>query len=252
MFKTKNLIGLIFVSLILWTSVSSVDAAKLYFSPSTGSYIYNCPFDVDVMLDMEGQDTTAMDLKIMVNEARYSILDFDGQGGMFRTYTKPKYINVRRWSYQGINNVYVFLSTFAPPAGVQWGGKIWTLTIMPNKWIRELPLNFFWELGSKWEDSNVPVLSGWELVDGLTSIENWYYNLVEGPCDFHLAASWYKVQDSDTPFEIVKNEEIVEGERTTPTMTTNLIKQYGWYLILLIVLLILIVVVKKDNKKKKK
>ena len=96
MFKTKNWILILFAVALLGGVASPTDAAKLFFSPSTGEFSYNCPFTVDVMVDMEGQDTTAMDLKIMANDAKFSIMNFDGQGGMFRTYTKPKNMIVRK------------------------------------------------------------------------------------------------------------------------------------------------------------
>lgn len=248
MFKTKKIIGFVFISLLLWLSVSFTDAAKLYLAPSTGTFIYNCPFDVDVMLDMEGKDTTAMDLKIMVDESRYVIMNFDGQGGMFRTYTKPKYLKVRGWAYQGLNTVYVFLSTFAPPQWVVWWGKIGTLTIKPNPWVWELPLNFFFEEWSEWADSNVPVLSGNHLVDALTRVENWYYNLAEGPCTYHGVATGYMVESAGTPFEVVKNEIVVKWQQ--PGTITNLIRQYGRYLILLMIIAVLIIILKKKHRKK--
>jgi|GEM_PF-6008802 len=67
------------------------------------------------MVDMEGADTTAMDLKLLLDPSRFTIMNFDGQGGLFRTYTKPKYITVKRGGYEGVDMVYVFLSTFTLP-----------------------------------------------------------------------------------------------------------------------------------------
>ena len=122
--KTKNLIKLLTSVVALGSMLSVSLGAKLSFSPSSGTYIYNCPFTVDVMVDMEGQDTTAMDLKLLLNPARFSVMNFDGQGGLFRTYTKPKYVTVRKGDFAGVDMVYVFLSTFAPPSGVQGVGKI--------------------------------------------------------------------------------------------------------------------------------
>jgi hypothetical protein len=248
MTKTKNLIIISLLALWLGIFGSFTHAAKLYLSPSTGTFTYNCPFDVDVMLDMEWKNTTAMDLKMILDESRYAIMDFNGQGGMFKTYTKPKYVQTRRWQYKWINTVYVFLSTFAPPQGVVGWGKLGTLTIKPNPWVWEMPLSFYFVPWDKGEDSNIPELSGTDLVDGLTQVENGFYKLQEWPCNYHGAASGFMVQNGWT-FDLIKNDAVVEGEVITPT--TNFIKQYWWYLILLLVIIALIWVRKGKPKNKK-
>ena len=249
--KTKNLIKIIGSLVAFWSMLSVSLWAKLSFSPANGEFIYNCPFTVDVMVDMEGKDTTAMDLKLLLDPSRFSVMNFDGQGGLFRTYTKPKYVTVRKWNYAGIDMVYVFFSTFTPPAWVEGAGKIWTLTIMPHQWVWEMPLGFYFIPGDKGEDSNIPVLSWNELVDGINGVSSAYYTFKEGVCDYHGSADYQVTKGGE--FEIVKNEAIIEGE--TPGVLTaiadsNLIQKYGRYILLVIVLITLIVVLKKHKKRK--
>lgn len=252
MFNTKNLIKTVLLfGLLTISSRWSTHAAKLSFSPSSGTFIYNCPFTVDVMVDMEGADTTAMDLKLLLDPSRFSVMNFDGQGWLFRTYTKPKYVTVRRGDYVGIDMLYVFFSTFTPPIGVQWAGKIWTLTIMPHQWVWEMPLGFYYVPGDKGEDSNIPVMSGSELVDGIDGVGSAYFTFKEGVCDYHGAAEYLVTKWGE--FEIVKNEQITEGETPGLIATiaeSNLIQKYGRYILLVIVLVALIVVLKKHKNNK--
>jgi len=168
MTQTKTIIGFLF--LLICFVFSFVDASRFYFSPSTWEFSYNCPFTVDVMVDMEGNKTTAMDLKIFVDEANYSILDFDGQWWLFATYTKPKYVSIKKWEFAWRNTMYVFLSTLSDSVSVIWWGKVGTLTVYPNKWVWAFPLEFFFIPWSKWEDSNIPVFSGWELIEWLSVV----------------------------------------------------------------------------------
>jgi len=250
MYKTKKMIKIV-SSLVAFGSMFAVSLwAKLSFSPSEGTFIYNCPFTVDVMVDMEGKDTTAMDLKLLLDPSRFSVMNFDGQGWLFRTFTKPKYVTVKRGDYVGIDMVYVFLSTFAPPAWVKWAWKVWTLTIMPHKWVWEMPLGFYFVPGDKWEDSNIPVLSWSELVDGINGVSSAYYTLKEGPCDYHGAADYQVTKWGE--FEIVKNEQVITQGVIATITESNLIQKYGRYILLVIVLIALIVVWKKRKHHQQK
>lgn len=241
MTKTKNLIKIV-GSLLAFGSMFAVSFwANLFFSPSSGTFTYNCPFTVDVMVDMEGADTTAMDLKLLLDPSRFTIMNFDGQGGLFRTYTKPKYITVKRGGYEGVDMVYVFLSTFTLPKWVEWAGRIWTLTIMPHEWAREMPLGFYFIPGDKWEDSNIPIMSGKELVDGISSVQWAYYTFKEGACDTHGATEY--LVETWWVFEVVKNEHIVDGKTPGVILAiteSNLIQKYGRYIVIVILALIVI------------
>lgn len=234
MYKTKKLIK-IFVSLLAFGSMFAVSFwAKLYLSPSTGTFIYNCPFTVDVMLDMQGQDTTDVDLKMMVDDVKFTIMDFDGQGGLFKTYTKPKYIKVKWGQYAWINNVYVFLSTFAPPTWIRGVGKVGTFKVKPSPGMWELPLNFFFQAGNDRDDSNVAVSSGGKIVDALTSVENGYYTFKDWPCPQQSDA--YLVQPESTGFTLVKNEVVVKGTLPASSFLVLFFQRFGRYLLLLLVL----------------
>jgi hypothetical protein len=147
--------------------------------------------------------------------------------------------------------LYVFLSTFMPPAWVEGAGKIGTLTIMPHPWVWEMPLGFYYIPGDKGEDSNIPVLSWSELTDGIDGVNSAYFTFKEGVCDYHWSADYQVTKGGE--FEIVKNEAIIEGEGlgVLGTLTeSNLIQKYGRYILLAIVLIALIILLKKHKKRK--
>jgi hypothetical protein len=53
-----------------------------------------------------------------------------------------------------------------------------------------MPLGFYFVPGDKGEDSNIPVLSGSELVDGINEVQGAYYTFKEGVCDYHGATEY--------------------------------------------------------------
>ena len=246
MYKTKKTIKIL-GSLLAFSSLFAASFwAKLYLSPATGTFVYNCPFNVDVMIDMEGQDTTDVDLKMLVDDVKFTIMDFDGQGGLFKTYTKPKYIKVKWGQYAWINNVYVFLSTFAPPTWVRGIGRVGTLKIKPSLGIWELPLNFFFQAGNERDDSNVAVSSWGKIYDALASVENGYYTFKDWPCPEQSDA--YLVQPESTGFELVKNQVIVKGNMPSSSLLMAFFQKYGRYVLLLFVLIALWFVWKNTHK----
>jgi len=64
-------------------------AAKLSFSYPQNHLVANCPSQIDVMLDTQGQMTTAMDLRILWDQNVMSRDYFDIDGSVFKTSTLP-------------------------------------------------------------------------------------------------------------------------------------------------------------------
>ena len=73
----------------MFSFISFSFAAKLSFSYPQTSLLANCPSKIDVMLDTEGQMTTAMDLKILFDPSVMSRDYFDIDGSVFKTSTLP-------------------------------------------------------------------------------------------------------------------------------------------------------------------
>lgn len=157
-------------------SCSSTFASKLWFQPQSPEAIENCPTSVDVYLDTEGQETTAMDLRVLEDKS-FTFNDFNGQGGLFRSYSTPRITESGKQK-----SMYVIASTVSRQ-GINGSGKLGTLTVTPLANSTQLSLKFAMVPWADADDSNVPVFSGSGTpVDSLKEAQNITIPVKKGSC----------------------------------------------------------------------
>lgn len=130
------------------------------------------------MLDTKGQQTTAMDLVLVGNKDQVDFNAFDGQGGMFRSYSAPRIMDGETADTQ---EMYV-LSTTSTRYGAVGEGKIGTVTITPKEGAKTVSLMVKMTPNTDTSDSNVAVVDGDSVVDALDTVVNAEFKVVEGPC----------------------------------------------------------------------
>ncbi|PJA48267.1 MAG: hypothetical protein CO170_03215 [candidate division SR1 bacterium CG_4_9_14_3_um_filter_40_9] len=168
----------IFLSICMFGFFTFSSAAKLSFSYPQTSLVDDCPSKIDVLLDTEGQMTTAMDLKILFDPSVMSREYFDIDGSVFKTSTLPYFS-----SADGIQTSYILLSTLS-----RWGfngvGKVGTITVIP-KLVSDAPylnLKFSMVPNKDSDDSNVVIVSGGETFDVLDKTSELYLPISVGDC----------------------------------------------------------------------
>lgn len=216
--------------------VWSTNAAKIYLSPSTGTFIENCPFAVDVMWDMQGASATTTDLSLTYAANTLVVHKFEPWQffpDMFPPRQLDKRIDIIGMKYPGV---------------VNGTGKIGTLVVSSNKDVYDAVLNFRINGYGKNQtaDTNLS-LSGF---DQLTEVENGYYtfkkwecdspykNLLDVKIDNEKIASW--VQEIVT--KINQKLAIEESKKNHGSAFIELVKSHAWYSIGLIIVILIITI----------
>lgn len=172
-----------------------------------GETVQNCPVKVDLYLDTAGVETTAMDIRVFSDETLFDLNGFDGQGGIFRSYTAPRITEIAAGSQKGKKTIYILASTVSRQ-GINKSGKIGTLTVTPKSWVTSLPLNYFMVPGVDTEDSNVAAFGTGGVYDALTSASGLVLNLKAWPCTTEKPTEVITLADN-TGVKIEQNTEYV-------------------------------------------
>lgn len=188
-------------NIALWALISATiliqtaSAAKMSFVSPTDTMIAWCPNPVDIMLDTNGVETTAIDVRI-IQEDNFVINDFNGEWWLFRSYTIPRLTTIAWWPLVGKKTIYILGSTFSRQ-GIKNKGKVWTVMVTPDKNTQRVNLNFYMIPNIDTDDSNVAVFGPDGVYDALTNVENKSFTVVSWTCAI------------DTPFSVVGEAEKV-------------------------------------------
>lgn len=224
--------------------VWSTHAAKIYLSPSTGTFIENCPFAIDIMGDMQDASATTTDLSLTYAPNTLVVHTFE-PWQLFPDMFPPRQLD-KRIDIIGMKYPWVVTGT----------GKMGTLIISSNKNVSDAVLNFRINGYGKNQttDTNLS-LSGF---DQLTEVENGYYTFKKWECDNPYKdllnvkidnkkiASW--VQETVT--KINEKLAVEESKKNHGSAFIELVKSHTWYSIgLIIVVLIIIIYLYVKHKK---
>ena len=160
----------------------STFAATLSFNPNQGKLIVNCPQQVQILIDTQNQETTAIDVSVLANASGYTLNKFDYSGGLFKSYTAPKLVTLQDGQNKGKQGIHILASTLSR-RGVNGSGLVGTLLITPLQ-KGELKLMFNYVPNSDGDDSNIAVISpdGQSASDALKGVQNATLSVVDGAC----------------------------------------------------------------------
>lgn len=207
------------------------------------------------MLDTMDKETTAADIRVLIDGFDANDFLVEGSENIFRQYTNPIIHKVQSAPLAGETVLYVMAST-ASRQGINKSGQVGEIVITPKN-LGELKLQFAMIPGKDTDDSNVAVLENGEFVDGLQSVENLTLNVVEGDCPG--AVSLVPLTEESTAnaeVVIIENDNYVpqfaaaeRRDRLLNTYHTN--KSTIWFVGGGILLLLIIAVVYATTRKKK-
>ena len=236
MFKIINL-KLFIVSIWLVIFVTPVFAAKIIVQQVDSNAIVGCPFDVDLMIDTDG------------DEIQWSTINIDFLSWiMLKWFVFGDTINIGFPIMQSWNNLIAFWFRF--PGVFTWTVKFATLRIQQNDKIDKNSLKFNWS-NKLWDSTDFMDvhLFGWK--DNLKWIENKEFVFVEWSCPELSNLSWDQLSSS---FD--QNEHLMQLYKTIDgyLLDQNKNNLWAWILsniyyvmslLLLAVIIILMVLYKK-------
>ncbi len=248
--KIVQYVFLSLVSLIfLW---SYWYAGKIRLEPSTGTFIEQCPFEVNVMIDTEWVETTTVGISFFIDDTIFALNNFDSMWWVFPAYTPFVRGKARYWENKWKQTISI-MGTTAQKKWFKWSGKFVTLKIIPLLGTKSFDIKFYdlWP-NVLWDDSNINYISWDKVYDALTSIIWWSYNVIPWDCPLY-----------EDPIPIPEDTPIIlQTQSKKPFFLHQLpfLSKLGKWIfanlqyIIILILLILIMYfafVKKDTKKAK-
>lgn len=249
--KQKLLIVLMAATLPLLNVTS---AAKLMFSWAD-TMIKNCPTEIEIYLDTEGEKVGSAGVNIIMNDENFIINDFNSNDGVFRMYTAPKKGTARKGKYEGKNFLRLIGST-SSANGYVWEWLFGKLTI--TSIADEVDLEFYIIPGYEGEDSNLATNKEWDIVDILTEVKNKKIQVNEWTCPIKaLEPIEFSEEEVSVFVEKTKEKaedtmEINEENIFDKSQETNWIKKNINYITIAIAIIIIIILLSLTLKKEKK
>lgn len=163
-------------------AVSSSFAAQLSFETPETDVILNCPTNISIMLDTMDKETTAADIRILVDGFDANDFLSDGEENIFRQYTAPRVHTIQGGPLAGQKALYVLAST-ASRQGINKTGQVGEMIFTPKN-LGEMKMQFVMIPSVDGEDSNVAVFDEEtaSYIDGLEEVQNITLNVIEGEC----------------------------------------------------------------------
>ena len=206
LFNKKLFFNLIIFSFFVLTFfVWITNCANIYFLPEKWTFIENCPFAVDIMINTNWYDVWTVWVSIIDSE-NYEILWFDYDGWVFASYTSM--INWTSNEKEFFWKEYVYIMwTNAWPTKFNWIWKFSSVIVKPQNWIKDLNLKFYAIPNYWWDDSNIIYHSWWKSIDILENFTDWNYKFISWECinNFNIL-SW------DIITKLKKNTNIDESK----------------------------------------
>ncbi len=187
MVMKKIIIAMLFICMFF----SYTFSAKLWFNSELKEVVSGCPSTVKIMLDTEGQMTTAMDLKVAIDNVSASMF-FNWQWWLFKEYTFPTLSKV-----DSNMTIYTLLSTMS-----RWwinsSWQIWEITFVPIDGADFVSLSFVVSVWQDVWDSSIIVVEDGVAVDILSDVSELKIPIVSGVCDSSIESFVAMVEDVNT------------------------------------------------------
>ncbi len=253
--KIKLLANTMLLALVGSVVIGTTQAATLSFVSPTETLTKDCPVQIDVMINTEGQEVNSADFVLVQNDS-FVLNEINTSNGVFRTYTQPTAATAREGEFKW-EKVVRLVATTAAPKGFNGDGKFLTLTITPKT--DNVNLNLYAIKDYAGDDTNLSAMVGDKAEDILTNVKNIpvSYKVVEGSC---TVAPLDAITLKETPTTVVAQEVENIVEDTTnlneenifdTTQTKNFFEENWLYLAIGVIVLIVIILAIKPKKKKK-
>lgn len=192
---------IIYLFCVFWWLLSLwwwVWAASLQLFPATWTFVKNCPFDVNIILDTEWVAVQTSEIQL-INTDDF-LLGFSSKDSLFPMYSDLKQSKIRNWSFFGKSAWYILWTTLWWWY-VLWSGKFGTITIVPLSWQDTLALDFYMIPGVIADDSNVLSSQDNQSIKDVLTIASWWtYTFIDGTCPVDVQQfilSYKKVTSSE-------------------------------------------------------
>lgn len=246
---------------MLLTLVSSIafgvtQAATLSFVSPTETLTKDCPAQIDVMINTEGEEVNSADFVLVTNDT-FVLNEINTTDGVFRTYTQPTATTAKEGDFKG-KNVVRLVATTASANGFNGDGKFLSLTITPTT--DNVNLELYAIDGFAGDDTNLAVVKDGKAKDALTKALPITYKVVEGSCTVAPLEA-LTLEKAATTVMAEKIENVVEDTTNLneenifdTTQDQNFFEANWLYIAIGVVVLIVIILAikpKKNGKEKK-
>jgi len=253
--KTKIVMSIMLLAGILLPALNVTNAGKLYFTSDSDTLIKNCPTEVKIMIDTEGDEVNSAGVNVILNDT-FTVNKFSEEGGVFRDYVKARYYDAKKGEYKGQKFLNV-VGTTSSANGFNGEGTFGTYTITAGN-VDEVELGFYMIEDFNGEDSNLVMITDDGNKDVLTSAETKIFKVVEGECtveampelteeDITTTVNAEDVEEKVEDIIDVIDENVFDASQETTRLQTNWI-----YVAIALVALILILLIATKSKKDKK
>jgi len=221
--------------------------------------IKGCPSQIDIYLDTSNKEVWTAGIDIFLDQKNFNINEFDSRQWVFRTYSKAKLFQARKWNYKWKDFIRILWTT-SSSKGFKGLGKFGTLTITPHS--DQINLEFYMVPGYEGEDSNLASNENGTMVDILDNVENKTIQTISGTCKLATLKTITLVDTENTTvfadkaeFQFEDNTNINKENIFDKSQKDNRFKRNINYLAIFTWLLLIIFIIissKKSTKKQKK
>jgi len=178
--KITNIISGLMLTIAILLISWNVFWSKFYFWEIQGEAIYNCPFEINIIIESEDYETTASEIALFLDDSLFTINKFDPSNWVFKDYINPIKSIALEWPNKW-NELIKIIWTTSDKKWFKWTWVFGRFTITPLLWVDKLEIKFY-NIGRDGDDSNIPYYTGWIMKESLTETKNLKLNLKKWKC----------------------------------------------------------------------
>lgn len=168
------------IIVILFGLIANSYAAQVYLEPSSGTMLYWCPFDIDIIVDTQDIESNSIGVKLF-NSPNHKIVGFEHKDSIFGSYVWPKDGFARHKFFLGMKTTYI-MWTSGSPVWFKGKGKFGTIQVEALSGDK-LELKFYMIPNYDGDDSNIPYMKDNKIIDALSEAIWGTYQLMDWICD---------------------------------------------------------------------